>query len=382
MDKRGIRELNKVFSKTSPRIDKLRTFYIDSDKNIISELNEWIQSLDEQEMFKYLEILKATLTGKFGTNLFNVTYSPKDGVNDNNPQYSMLLDLRHENLFSNEDVVKPFVESIVRNYECAGRYLIVLGHGVYDIPRKTTDNMKLDESEDVYRFFITAICPVELAKEGLCYNQDSDGFEIFMKDWSVKNPETGFLFPAFNDRQEDVFGALFFTKSSDCVHQEFVEAIMGTHLGKTNTEYKSIYNSLIEESLDMHCDYNSVNAIRDALTENVKLAENRMESYKLNKASILTAMDSADISEEAKEKFSELYDKAMEEDELKEIPSDAVINTSKVEVESDDFKLTIDQESSDMFRTQVIDGREYLLLPITNNFKLNGITLRQSMSNN
>ena len=50
--------------------------------------------------------------------------------------------------------------------------------------------------------------------------------------------------------------------------------------------------------------------------------------------------------------------------------------------ESDDFKLTIDQESSDMFRTQVIDGREYLLLPITNNFKLNGITLRQSMSNN
>ena len=378
MNKQGIRELNKVFSKTNPKIDKLRTFYIDSDKNIVSELDAWITSLDEQEMFKYLEVFKTCLTGKFGANLFNVSYSAKDSMGENNLQYKKLFGFSRDGINDNEKVAE-FVNCVIKNYENAGRYLIVLGHGVYDVPKRGTDKALLDESEDVYRFVIGAICPVELVREGLCYNVDNQGFEIFMKDWAVKNPESGFLFPAFNDRQEDVYEALFYTKNPEVIHIEFVENVLGTHIGKTNVEYKTLYNELIEESLDVNCNYQNVNLIRDHLTENAKNAEYDSTAYVIDKQTILDAMESAEINEECQNKFSELFDEKMKDDDFKEIPGHAVIDTNKVEIESDDFKLTINQDSSELFNTRVIDGKEYLLIPVTNNIRLNGIALRQNV---
>ena len=378
MNKSGIRELNKVFSKTNPKIDKLRTFYIDSDKNIVSKLNAWITSLDEQEMFKYLEVLKTCLTGKFGANLFNVSYSAKDSMGENNIQYKKLFNFSRDGINDDEKVVE-FVDCVINSYENAGRYLIVLGHGVYDVPKKGTDKISLNESEDIYRFVIGAVCPVELVREGLCYNVDNQGFEIFMKDWAVKNPESGFLFPAFNDRQEDVYEALFYTKNPEVIHTEFVENVMGTHIGKTNVEYKTLYNELIEESLDIHCNYQNVNLIRYYLTENDEGAEHASDDYLIDKQTILNAMESAEIDEEYQNKFSELFDEKMREDELKEIPRYAVVDTEKVEIESDDFKLVIDEESSKLFNTRVIDGKEYLLIPVTNNIRMNGIALRQNV---
>lgn len=39
---------------------------------------------------------------------------------------------------------------------------------------KTSDNNKLDESEEVYEYIICAICPMVLSKPGLGYNKDKN----------------------------------------------------------------------------------------------------------------------------------------------------------------------------------------------------------------
>ncbi|KOF57622.1 hypothetical protein AGR56_15030 [Clostridium sp. DMHC 10] len=44
----------------------------------------------------------------------------------------------------------------------------------YDVMKKTTDNSKLDESEEVYEYILCAICPVSLAKPALGYLEDEN----------------------------------------------------------------------------------------------------------------------------------------------------------------------------------------------------------------
>ena len=55
--------------------------------------------------------------------------------------------------------------------------LILLVHGIYDIPGRTSDNITLvDGSDDVYSFIELSICPVTLLKDGLCYDADEKAF--------------------------------------------------------------------------------------------------------------------------------------------------------------------------------------------------------------
>ena len=63
-------------------------------------------------------------------------------------------------------------------------YAILVFHGMYDIPRKSSAGEYQYESEDVYNYLICAVCP--LAGE-----------------YEPELPVKGFIFPAFSDRSAD-----------------------------------------------------------------------------------------------------------------------------------------------------------------------------------
>ena len=64
----------------------------------------------------------------------------------------------------NEEMLESFYDMVIENYEHTGNYLILLFHDVYDVMTKTTDNNKLDESEEIFEYIICSICPVALSK--------------------------------------------------------------------------------------------------------------------------------------------------------------------------------------------------------------------------
>lgn len=77
---------------------------------------------------------------------------------------------------------------------------------------KTTDNSKLDESEEVYEYLLCAICPVSLAKPALGYLEDENRIGARIRDWIVGAPDLGFVFPAFTDRSTDINSVMYYTK--------------------------------------------------------------------------------------------------------------------------------------------------------------------------
>ena len=55
-----------------------------------------------------------------------------------------------------------------------------------------------------------------------------------------------------------------------------------------------------------------------------------------------------------------------------------LVDTSRFEVKSPSLKISVKSDMSDMLKTKVIDGMEYLLIPVTDELEVNGIRIRQS----
>lgn len=49
-----------------------------------------------------------------------------------------------------------FYDLVIENYSYVGNYLILVFHDAYDVMTKTSDNNKLDESEEVYEYSAAA----------------------------------------------------------------------------------------------------------------------------------------------------------------------------------------------------------------------------------
>ena len=79
MNKKEISEIKKQFSPNNCAITRICGCYVDGEKNKKTELKEAFLSLSEEEMFKYFEIFKKTLSGTIGKNLINMEFPLESG---------------------------------------------------------------------------------------------------------------------------------------------------------------------------------------------------------------------------------------------------------------------------------------------------------------
>ena len=194
MNKKEIAEIKKLFTPSHCAITRICGCYVDAEKNIKTKLKEAFLSLEEEEMFKYFKIFKSTLSGTIGKNLLNMEFPLEQEMGDGTQKF--LLRLRDSEL-KDDVLLEAFYDKIIETYYHPENYFIILIHGSYDIPMRTSDNQELDDaSEYVYNFVLCSICPVNLSKAGLCYNAENNSIEDRIRDWIVELPDVAFLFPS------------------------------------------------------------------------------------------------------------------------------------------------------------------------------------------
>lgn len=249
MNKKEVFEIKSRLKKTGCTFTKMCGCYVNADKEILVNFNETFLNLEEEEFYKYLDIAKKALSGTMGNNLIELNFP----LNEEKPggKQQFLMGLRESKL-KEEGLLSTFYQLIIDNYDYAGNYLILAFHDAYDVMSKTTDNFKLDESEEVFEYLLCAICPVELTKSGLGYLENENRIGPRNRDWVVRAPEAGFLFPAFTDRSTDIHSVMFYTKNAIEPHKEVMELVLGCPAKTTATEQKNtfqkIFNNAIEDS--------------------------------------------------------------------------------------------------------------------------------------
>ena len=113
MNKKEISELKKQFTPDNCTISRICGCYVDSEKEKRLEMRESFLSLSDEEMFKYFEIFKKTLSGTIGKNLLNLEFPLKAEAEGGEQEF--LLRLKNSRL-TDDALVDECYDKIIEHY--------------------------------------------------------------------------------------------------------------------------------------------------------------------------------------------------------------------------------------------------------------------------
>ena len=244
MNKKDIHELKRRFTKHSCTFTRMCGCYVDGERNKVIHIAETFLNLEEEDFFKYLDIAKKVFSGTVGNNVLNLEFPLEEEKPGGKQQFLMGL---RESKLKNEELLDAFYDMVIENYGYTGNYLILIFHDVYDVMKKTKDNLDLDESEEVYEYLLCAICPVTLTKPALGYREDENCIRSRIRDWVVGMPDTGFVFPAFTERSTDIHSLMFYTRDVKKPHAELMEGGLGCGVRLTMAEKKITFENIVKD---------------------------------------------------------------------------------------------------------------------------------------
>ncbi len=372
MIKQEVNEIKRLYTPNRCSITRICGCYVDGEKNKKTEFKEAFLSLPEEEIFKYFELLRKTLSGTVGKNLLDLEF-PLASEEEGGTQ-EFLLRLRGSGL-KDDALLEEFYDRVIASYEYVGNYLILLIHDAYDVPGKTSDGLTMDDASDtVYEYIMCCICPVNLSKPGLSYDAEANEFHNRIRDWIVEMPQTGFLFPSFNDRSSDIHSTLYYTKNPEEAHSEFVDSILGAGLPLSAESQKETFHSLIEETLGSDAEYEVVKSIHENLTEMIDEHKEIPEPLTLDRQQVKRLLEKSGVAEEKLEDFEQIYDTAA--GEKTSLLVDNVANTKTFEVKTPDVVVKVNPGRTDLVTTRTLDGKPCLVIELSQSVEVNGISVR------
>lgn len=367
MTKKEILEIRKQFTPENCSLTRIVTGYVSPEKELSMFAPKAFLSLPEEEAFKYLDIFKSALSGKKGKTLYDADFWTLNGTS---PEEQTFYELRKSKL-SDKEMAERFCEKIVENYTCPEGYLIVLVHGVYDIPGKTADDEEnFDASDKVYEHILCCICPVSLSKPGLSIKPEERKIEDRIRDWIVGQPLNAMLYPAFNDRSEDIHSLLYFSKNVKCMQEEFVHAMTGMQDEiRSGEDEKLLFGEKFTDCTNGNADYDILYAFQEKALEVLESAD--ADEVKISPKDLGSMLQSSGVEEEQAEAFV----KSM--GDVKELNLGNLVDKSKMTVTLPDATIKIPAQYVYRLEVKEIDGRMYAAFPIDENYvEVNGIAVK------
>ncbi len=372
MNKKEISEIKKQFTPQHCAITRICGCYVNAEKEKKTELKEAFLSLPEEEMFKYFDIFRKTLSGTIGKNLINLNFPLSQEEEGGTQAY--LLRLRDSQL-KDDQLLEDFYDKVIEHYFYGENYYIILVHGLYDIPGKSSDGMEMfDASDEVYEFLLCSICPVKLSKAGLCYNSKTNCIEDRIRDWLVEMPDQGFLFPVFNDRSTDLHSVLYYSKNPALEQMDFMEQLFGCAQPMSAQGQQETFNAIVEDTLGDSCDYETVKNIHERLNEWIEESKDEPEPLILDKTEVKSLLAESGAGSEHLENFEENFETSAGEQTA--LLAANVTNTRKFQIKTPDVVIQVNPSRADLVETRIIDGRPCLVIAVDDHVEVNGIHVR------
>lgn len=369
------KELNELRRRLRPEKCAVRSIYgcfVNSNKEVVSYLDEALGRMGQEEAEKYLSLLKKTLSGALGKNLIDVVFSTEQVMDGD--EYRLLSALRESELKSGE-IREEFYRKIIDCLDMGDtNYLILLAYDTYDVLRKGRDGVEQD-SESVFRYVLCCVCPVKDGKMELGYFPGENEFHSCTPEQIVAAPELGFLFPAFDDRAANIYNVLFYSRNANEIHQEFIDGVFHVEPPLSAAEQKEAFESVLTEALEDACHLEVVQAIHERLRE--KIDEHREskdpEPLEMTVKDVEDILMEQGVSQERTEAFRAKCGERFGENAA--LNPENLIDSKKFEIKTGEATVSVDPAASYLVETRVIDGVKYLLIPAGNDVEVNGLAV-------
>ena len=372
MNVKEIAEIRRRYRADKSNISRICGCYVNEKKEIVSEFNQSLGLMTQDESEEILAILKKTLSGTLGKNLIDIEFSTNQVLDDE--QHKTLMALKNSEL-EDAEAVKKLYDSIISSLKMEGSYLIILSCDKYDVFKYSSDGHKEEDSNEIFTYILCSICPVKPAKPTLSYYARENTFRNSAADRIVGAPELGFMFPAFNDRQSNIYNALYYTHNIAEERKEFVEAVFNSTTPMPAAVQKETFENIFEQSISDACSMDVVQNVHkhiSGIIEEYK-SGNEEEPLSISVDTVKEVLVSSGVSETHIEAFAKGYE--TEFGEGTQISPQNIVNTRQFEVKTPDVAIKVNPERMDLVETRVIDGVKYILVRAEDSVEVNGVNI-------
>ncbi|MBQ4463131.1 MAG: DUF4317 domain-containing protein [Eubacterium sp.] len=399
-----INEIKSLFDSVSDQgIYRLTGCYVNGEKQKVKTFSEHFYDIPEEEMHKYLEVFRKTLSGTPGKNLLDMSFV--DQVEDESFMGKSLLKKILRSKLEDNSALDTFYDMVIENYNYVGNYLILLIFQSYDVPGITTDGVELDDaSEEIYSYMLCSICPMKLTKPGLGFDDDLGEIHTLKQLFAVELPENGFLYPAFNDRSTDETGLLYFCKKADILQDTLLEKVLGVPTTLPAKQQKEGFTEFVSDVLGDEADFETVLSIHENLKDTVHeiKAESAGNAVFFDKDTMRGVFERSGVSEERLEQFDRRFDEQFDMERIhskqnesvkiddgsdyspardyvptlqveEKLFADNVAPTRSLEVRNKNMVLRVNTNHTDIIEARIIDGRKCLVIEVTDDLTVNGV---------
>lgn len=371
MNEKEVSEIRRRFRPDKNNIRSIRGCYVNKEGEMISQLNQSLALMPQEEAENCISILKKTLSGTLNKNLLNIEFSTQQVVDSE--EHRLLMALKDSSL-KDEEVIEQFFQKVIQSVHMDENYLILLTHDTYDVPFRSKDGERQDDnSSEVYSYILCSVCPVKLTKPALGYYVTENAFRNCKTDWVVSPPKLGFLFPAFDERSTNIYSALFYVQDTSETHSEFVDIVFHCNVPMPADEQKEMFQSILCESLEKECDFDTVCAVQEHL-------KNMIEEHKANKEEapltisknhVSRILETQGVSKEHIESFEQQYDEQFGSDT--NLSPKNLVDSKNTVVTAPNIKIQISGESDQLVETRIINGIKYILIRAEDGVEVNGV---------
>lgn len=363
MRRKEIAEIRKQFSLEKCNITRIDTSLI-TQGEITTRQQQTFLNMDDDDILKYLGIFKKTLSGKLGKNLLNLKFrAPEPEMS-----WGFLQQIRDSGL-KDEDLIVLATESIKKNLNLENNWYIIWVRGVYDVPRRAKDGAELEDSEDVYDYIMCCICPMKLTKAALGYNEEKDQVNSRQRDWAVENPEYGFLFPAFDNREENSNAMLYYAKNSDDTNEGLIKTLGLRQIVPPRVQWENFWCGA-REIMKEKWGFDAAMSILDGINEAISEDRYTDQEPKLTANDIKSIMRDAGAAEEEVEKIEALPPEECQNAEF-------LTDSGKIKIVTKDITVTLEPENSGAVRIEDNNGEQWISVKVEGDIQINGVSCKK-----
>lgn len=373
MINKEVAELRRRYRPDRNPVTKLLGCYVNVHGELVSTFSESMALLPVEEQEKYLALLKKSLSGTVGKALVDISFTTAQVVDS--PEHRLLMQLRDSSL-SDADAAEALFQKIAGSLHLGVNYLILLAADTYDVPYRAKDDAMLpDSSETQYSYILCSICPVKETKPELYYDAKEHTFHNRGTQWVVKSPELGFLFPAFDDRATNLYGALYYTRDASASYDEFVDAVFHTKPPMPAGVQTDTFREILSDSLEEECSMEVVQNVHTRLRDMVQVHKEAKtpEPLCVSRQDVGQLLEDCGISERKMASFNVKYDCAFGVDS--QISPENLVNARQLEYRTPDVVIKVNPDRQELVETRTIGGVNYILIRAEDGVEFNGIAV-------
>ena len=291
-------------------------------------------------------------------------------------EHALLMQLLGEKLAKPETRHKLFckITASLRLPELG--YLILLATDVYDVPFRSKDgSLHADSGETQFSYLVCAICPVKETKSALRYDPADKCFHGSAVEYAAGNPELGFLFPAFEDRATNLYGALLYNRSKESSYEELIEAVFHTRPPMAVGVQKDAFREVLVDALDEECKPEVVQTVHTQLREMAAVhKEARVpETLRVSCGELGEILAQSGISEPKMAAFRVKYEAAFGVDAS--MPPQNLLNTAQLEYKTPDVVIKLNPDRQDLIQVRDLGGVRCLVITADEGIEINGVNV-------